>query len=123
MKPTSYIVLGAVVAAALGLTGCKKGGVVLRDPQVYKNEVAFMQMGLEQDTELLRYHLEKGSCSCADGEWASVECEDTALNILVMEHRLQYHVDLMLYNAKLTEERPPAEPPEVPEPSSLCPGE
>jgi hypothetical protein len=120
-KWASYILLGAVAVA--GLTGCKKGGVVLRDPQVYKNEIAFMQMALEQDTELLAHHLGDGSCSCEDGAWVSVECEDTALNILVIQHRLQYHVDLMLYNAKMKDERPPAEPPEVPEPGSLCPGE
>ena len=49
MKLASYLVLGAVAVATLGLTGCKKG-VVLRDPQVYNNEIAFMQMALEQDT-------------------------------------------------------------------------
>jgi len=120
MRLAHYIVLGTVAVAALGLTGCKKG-VVLRDPVVYKNEIAFMQMALEQDTELLEHHLKDGSCTCEDGAWASVECEDTALNILVIQNRLQWHVDMMHYLGKLSEERPPEEPPEVPEPSTLCP--
>jgi hypothetical protein len=120
MRWASYILLGVV--ATTGLTGCKKG-VVLRDPEVYKNEIAFMQMALEQDTALLEHHLNDGSCACEDGAWVTVECEDTALNILVIQNRLQYHVDLMLYNAKLKDERPPKDPPEVPEPGSLCPGE
>lgn len=120
MKLASYLVLGAVAVATLGLTGCKKG-VVLRDPQVYKNEIAFMQMALEQDTELLEHHLNDGSCTCEDGEWSRIECEDTALNILVIQNRLQWHVDMMHYLGKLSEERPPEEPPAVPEPSTLCP--
>lgn len=121
MRLTSYILLGAVALASLGLTGCKKPAVVLRDPEVYRNEIAFMQMALEQDTELLQHHLNDGSCTCEDGAWTTVECEDTALNILVVQNRLQWHVDMMHYLGKLTEERPPEEPPEVPEPSTLCP--
>jgi hypothetical protein len=94
----------------------------LRDPDVYKNEIAFLQMSLEQDTELLRHYLGT-SCTCdEEGMWTSIECEDTALNVLVIENRLQYHVDLMLYNAKLLDERPPKDPPAVPDPSTLCAG-
>jgi len=118
MKWVQWIMLAAITT---GSVGCKKGGVALRDPEVYRNEIAFMQMALEQDTELLQQHLNDGSCSCKDGEWVEMVCEDSALNILVIQHRLQYHVDLMLYNAKMETTRPPAEPPEVPEPSSLCP--
>ena len=107
----------------LAPVACKKPGVVLRDPETYKNEIAFFQMALEQDTELLEHHLGAGSCTCDGGGWTTVECEDTALNVLVIRHRLQYHVDLMLYNAKMKDERPPKEAPEVPDPSTLCPGE
>lgn len=121
MKLASYFVLGALTVAALGLTGCKRGPIVLRDPEVYRNEIAFMQMALEQDTELLAHHLADGSCSCDEGEWSSIECEDTALNILVIRARLPWHVAMMHYLGKLSEERPPEEPPEVPESSTLCP--
>jgi len=118
MRWVQWIMLAAVTA---GSVGCKKPGVVLRDPEVYRNEIAFMQMALEQDTELLEAHLADGTCTCTDGAWTSETCEMTALNVLVIQHRLQYHVDLMFYNAKMKEERPPTEPPEVPDPSSLCP--
>jgi hypothetical protein len=116
----------AVLLATLGilstssLVGCNRS-VVLRDPDVYKNEIAFMQMALEQDTDLLEHHLNDGSCSCEEGEWSSVECEDTAANILVIRHRLDWHVAMMLYLGKQSEERPPRDPPEVPDPSTLCP--
>lgn len=110
-----------LVLTLLAPVGCKKVGVVLRDPEVYKNEIAFFQMALEQDTELLEKYLAEGSCSCEEGAWTTEECEVAALNVLVVRHRLQYHVDLMLYNARMRDERPPKEPPEVPDPSTLCP--
>ena len=122
MKWVQYGVLGALMASSVALTGCKKP-IVLRDPDVYKNEIAFMQMALEQDTELLKHHLADGSCTCEDGAWVTVECEDTALNILVIENRLDWHIGMMMYLGKQTEERPPEEPPEVPEPGTLCPSD
>jgi hypothetical protein len=121
MKWINCLLLASICVAA---TGCKKPGVVLRDPEVYKNEITFFQMALEQDTDLLAEHLADGTCSCDDsGTWNNVLCEDTALNVLVIQHRLQYHVDLALYNAGMKEERPPKDPPEVPEPSTLCPSD
>mgnify|MGYP003393556459 CR=1 FL=1 len=94
--------------------------VVLRDKEVYRNEISFFQMALEQDTELLEAHLANGKCSCgADGVWSDEICEMTAQNILVIRHRLTWHVAMMHYNAGLSETRPPIEP-EVPETSSLC---
>lgn len=100
--------------------GCRTT-VVLRDPEVYKNEIAFLQMALEQDTLLLEAHLDDGSCSCDEnGAWSSDVCEMSALNILVIKHRLNWHLDMMRYNARLLETRPDVEP-EVPETSTLCP--
>jgi hypothetical protein len=103
----------------LPLLGCKTS-VVLRDPVVYKNEIGFLQMALEQNVESLRHFLNE-TCSCDEGgQWKTVECEDAALNVVVIESRLQYHVDLMLYNARLLETRPPKEAPVIPEASTLC---
>lgn len=121
MNKTSKYMM-SVVAGALMMSafGCKKP-IVLRDPDVYKNEVAFLSMALEQDTALLEHHLSDGSCACEDDAWTSVECEDTALNILVVRHRLAWHVAMMMYLGNQTKERPPEEPPEVPEPNTLCP--
>lgn len=121
MRHLSYV-LGVlwICAGTLGVSACKSP-VVLRDPVVYKNELTFLQMALEQDTALLEHHLRDGSCSCEEGFWTSVECEDTARNILVVQHRLDWHVAMMLYLGKQSEERPPREPPEVPDPGTLCP--
>lgn len=120
MRWANYGVLGALLVSSVALTGCKKP-VVLRDPDVYKNEVAFLQMALEQNTALLEHHLADGSCSCEDGAWTTVECEDTAFNILVVQKRLDWHVAMMMYLGKVSDERPPKEPPEVPAPGTLCP--
>jgi hypothetical protein len=101
---------------------CEKASIVLRDPGVYRNEVAFFQMALEQDTELLATHLADGSCTCdADGSWSSDVCESTALNVLVIRSRLSWHLEMMKYFIRDRDERPPEEPPEVPETSTLCP--
>lgn len=107
---------------ATAVSGCQNASVVLRDPGVYRNELAFFQLALEQDTELLAAHLADGSCSCdAEGAWTSDVCESTALNVLVIRSRLTWHLDLMRYFIRDLKERPPKDPPEVPDPSSLCP--
>lgn len=119
MKKAALVVLGTLAV----LAACRKGpAVVLRNPDVYRNEIAFLQMALEQDTELLEEHLADGTCKCEDGSWTSESCETAALNVLVIRHRLGWHIDMMLYLGRLSDTRPPAEPPEVPDPSTLCPG-
>ena len=121
MNWTKKITLGLALTSILATVGCKRA--IVRDPETYKAEVAFLSMGLEQNTELLEEHLADGTCVCVDGEWESVVCEDTALNILVVRNRLDWHVAMMLYLGNLSDVRPPEEPPEVPEPSTLCPAE
>lgn len=123
MRWVKLIMLGAVMTAALTTTGCKKPGVVLRDPEVYKNEVYLFQMVIEQDTELLEAHLADGSCSCdEDGNWNNEVCETSALNIVTMRARLDWHVAAMLYLAGLVEENPGEEPPvSEDQMAELCP--
>jgi len=123
MKWVKYIVLGTVMAAALTTTGCKKPGVVLRDPEVYKNEIYFFQMVIEQDTELLAAHLADGSCSCdEEGNWNNEVCELSALNIVTMRARLDWHVAAMMHLAGLTEENPGEVPPvSEDQMAELCP--
>jgi uncharacterized lipoprotein NlpE involved in copper resistance len=95
--------LVALLVVAFVLTGCANR-IALRDASTYKNEIAFLGMALEQDTDLLEEHLNDGTCSCDEqGQWNSEVCENTALNVL----------------ANLLEERP-GDLPEVPEPSTLC---
>lgn len=117
-----HLWLGAVVAVTLGTTACRRG-VVLRDPETYKNEVYLLQMTIEQDTELLAEHLVDGSCSCdEDGAWNNDVCESSAFNILVMRKRLDWHVAMMLYLGGLEEEDPGEAPPvSEEEVADLCP--
>jgi len=123
MRWVKFIVLGAVMTATLSITGCKKPGVVLRDPEVYKNEVYLFQMVIEQDTELLAAHLADGSCSCdEEGNWNNEVCETSALNIVTMRARLDWHVAAMMHLAGLTEENPGEEPPvSEDQMAELCP--
>ncbi len=111
-----------LISSLVAIAGCKS--VALRDVGVYRNEVAFFQLALEQDTELLASHLADGSCTCdADGNWSSDVCETSALNVLVIRHRLAWHLAMMKYFIRDADTRPPKEPPEVPPVSSLCPKE
>lgn len=121
MRRAKWAFLSLAVAWSVGMTGCKK--VVLRDATTYKNEVYLLQMTIEQDTELLREHIADGSCSCdEEGNWNNEVCETSALNVLVMERRLQWHVDMMMYLGGLSEEDPGEEPPvSEDEVASLCP--
>lgn len=119
MKLLKYPTICLLFLSVLLTAGCKRAFV--RDPETYKAEVAFLQMGLEQNTSLLEEHLKDGSCVCVDGAWVTPLCEDTALNVLVIQNRLEWHIGMMLYLGNLSKERPPEDPPEVPEPGSLCP--
>ena len=115
-----WVTWGVLATVMAGSVGCKR--IVLRDPEVYKNEVFFLQMALEQDTDLLEAHLNDGSCSCdEDGAWSNETCETTALNVLVVRARLDWHVAQMMYLGNVIKERPPETPPEVADPSTLCP--
>jgi len=125
MRYMKFLVLGAVLTGVLATTGCKKPKVVLRDPETYKNEVYLFQMVIEQDTELLAAHLADGSCSCdEEGNWNNEVCETSALNIVTMRARLDWHVAAMMYLAGLSDENP-GEEPEVSEDQmkELCPGD
>lgn len=94
---------------------------IVRDREVYQAEVAFFQYGMEEQADLLEAFL-GDCCTCREGRWVDPVCENAAQNVLVIRHRLGWHVSMMLYNANLSEERPPAEPPVVPEAYTLCPG-
>lgn len=122
-KWIKYTMLGLVTAVALG--GCKRGSVVLRDAETYKNEVYLLQMAIEQDTELLAEHINDGSCSCdEDGAWNNDVCEASAFNVLVMRKRLDWHVAMMMYLGGIAEENPGQEPPvSEEEVTELCPAD
>lgn len=121
MKKTlvlSILVLGVFLPA------CKKPVASIRNPNVYGNEIDYNNMVQNQAVQHLRYWLDT-NCSCDSagaftGDHAEA-CEKTAKHILVVETRQPYHTQLMEYNGSLRDDRPPEDPPEVPEPSTLCP--
>jgi len=49
------------------------------------------------------------------------ECKKAAKLVLTVKTRVPYHKAMMLFNARLLEERPPKTPPEIPSPDTLCP--
>jgi hypothetical protein len=117
--------LTCIALTLLAVPACKKGPIaVIRNPNVYLNEMDFDQMVHKQAVQHLRYWLTE-SCSCKDGAWdgdRAEACEKTAKHILVVETRDPYHTALMEYNGSFTDDRPPKDPPAVPETTTLCPG-
>jgi len=119
--------LTCIALTVLIAPGCKRSGpvAVVRNPNVYLNEMDYGDMVDKQSAQRMRYWID-ASCSCtADGAWSgdhAEECEKTAKHVLVVEVRGPYHTAMMEYNGSFTDERPPEEPPEIPETSTLCPG-
>lgn len=111
------ICLKTFLAVVLLLCDC----AVVRDREVYQAELAFFQFGMEEQADLLEAFL-GDCCTCREGRWVDPVCEEAAQNVLVIRHRLGWHVSMMLYNANLSDERPAAEPPVVPESYTLCRG-
>lgn len=112
----------ALLTLLLCLTSCKTTGVILRDPDVYWNEIRFVDMALTQNTELLKAHIDAGHCSCdADGKWNSELCEKSAANVATLEARLDWHLAQMEYLGRFKEKKEPGELPEIPDSSYLCP--
>lgn len=99
--------------------------MVLRNAPTYQNEILFLQMVIEQDTDLLKEHLHDGSCSCdMEGNWSTELCEQTALNVLVMERRLAWHINMMMFLGGFSETHPGEEPAvSETEIQTLCPNE
>jgi hypothetical protein len=62
----------------------------------------------------------EANCTCENGEFTDGTCEDLADNIVTIEARALWHLNMARYNAQLIEERPPEEPPEIPPAESLC---
>jgi hypothetical protein len=113
------IVLLMVVTVALLFTGghCHK---VIRDEAVYRTELDFLEQLATQQAILLTGFI-KGNCSCIEGKFTTEPCQKTADTVLVVQSRVKWHKDMMLYNAGLLKERPPKDPPAIPEAKTLCP--
>jgi len=101
-------------------SACPKSATV-RDSKVYQTEVAFMGQAAAQQADLLA-HFVKTACSCEGGKFTDPKCQKAAKTLLVVRARIPWHQAMMLYNGGITEERPPKTPPEIPDASTLCPG-
>jgi len=108
----------ACTVAVLFLAGCSH---VIRDTNVYKNEVNFLKSANMRQAKMLK-DWTKAKC-CQGGSWsaaADASCKDAAELVLTVEKRVPYHTDFMLFLADLKKERPAEKPPEVPEAQTIC---
>lgn len=106
---------------ALLLLGCNK--TTVRDAATYNEELNFFDAASEEVVTNGKALIEK-TCECAEIEdvkgFTTVECQDLAETILVLEARVKYHTNMMRFNSGLTEERPSEDPPVVPDANTLC---
>ena len=101
-----------ILFIALALTtGCAHQ-TVLRDAQVYKAEVAQYDSWATQQSKYLRGFIEE-HCECDGTDFADSDCSKAADFVLTIEARHAWHLNMSLYNASLTDERPPETPPEI----------
>jgi len=115
-----WILLLAVLTLVPMLLGSSCNKTVVRDANAYKAELELMgQMSMQSAASLKK--LITLECACADGKFTTKDCEKAADLVLVIETRLPWHKAMSLYNAGLTEERPPKDPPEIPAIETLCP--
>jgi len=105
------------VVFALTFAGCHG---VIRDSATYNAEVGFMSAAALQGAESLMALVARG-CKCVDGKFIDPVCESAAKRALVVRARVPWHKAMMLYNARLADDRPAVDPPTVPSPSTLCP--
>lgn len=105
------------LVVVLGALGCHE---VVRDEATYRAEVTFMTTAAMQEAASL-VMMVKSYCRCTNGKFTTPECDIAARRALVIQTRIPWHKDMMLYNARLSEERPPSDPPTVPQAASLCP--
>lgn len=97
----------------LCLAGC---GVILRDRDTYVTEVAFTDRMVFEGSSAVRDVLVH-QCECERGVWRSTSmnvtdrlCQDYADWWTVYTQRWSWHRDMMMYNARLRDNRPPPAP-------------
>lgn len=115
---------GIVLALAFAFVFCGCKNATVRDAKVYTAELDFMDAVAEEQSERGKALIEK-ECKCSEVVgiygFETKECHELAETTLVIEARMKYHADFMRYLGGLSKERPPREPPEVPETNTLCP--
>jgi len=118
-REMGMLVIAAIVAMIL--IGC---GPAVRDPEVYSAEVDFMEAAAAEQVERGIAVIDE-YCTCEEvlgvKGFTTESCNNLAETILVVKHRMKYHTEFMRYLGGIHAKRPPKEPSEVPDPSSLCP--
>lgn len=115
------VLLVVLLSVLTMLTGC---GPAVRDKKVYRAEIDFMEAAASEQVER-GIALIDSVCKCeeiADTKgFVTTECHELAETILVVKYRTRYHTEFMRYLGGISNRRPPEDPPEVPETSTLCP--
>lgn len=92
---------------------------IIRDTNTYKAEVGFLgAASLQQADSIIQ--LVKAGCKCENGKFTTPVCDQAAHRALVVQARVPWHTAMMMYNARMVDDRPAVDPPAVPSPSSLC---
>lgn len=117
-----FLVISIMVYLAIASIGCQ-GKIVVRDAKVYKAELEFFDAASREVSERAQAIIDL-KCECEEVAgtkgFITRECQQLAETILVLKARMGYHTNMMRHLGGLIEERPPKDPPEVPEPSTLC---
>lgn len=124
---TDYVV--PVVIASIGpvflllvlggfVTSCDEN--IIRDRQVYETELDFFEKVSIDEADLLNRMVQE-HCTCVDGKFENLNCQESAEAVVVVRARLPWHKEMSRYNAGLTSTRPSEEPPAIPPATSLCP--
>ena len=124
--PSSTQVLGVVLGLALVtgaivyFAGSEKRHAV-RDTVAYQVELDQYDAWATKQAALLKGFV--GSrCTCDDAErFTTPECSQSADFILTIESRAAWHKNMSLFLAGISDTRPAADPPAIPDNSTLCP--
>ena len=82
----------------------------IRDRNTYNLELVYIEQGLERQGEIVLEHI-KSTC-CNEQEFTdSLECNSMVDTYVTIKERTPYHLAMMRYLGRLTEERP--KPPKV----------
>lgn len=90
----------AVLLSVVMLAGC--GFIRIRDASVYQTELNLISKIIEEQSSTLEHFL-ANHCECDEGQWATFKCEEAAETLAVVRSRWEWHRQMMLFNANLSE--------------------
>jgi len=111
-----YLLMCLVLVFVIGCAHSQ----ICREKTVYMSEISFFEQASLQQAEKLEWVI-KTQCKCLDGDFVTDECRDIAKLVITVKTRIPWHKAMMLYNAGISESRPPETPPTIPPLQTLCP--